>query len=51
MATWFRRWDGRDHVHYYSISIPLILLIAAFVGAFVLLRPAMRWLISVASLY
>jgi hypothetical protein len=49
MSTWFRRWDGRDHAHYYSICVPLILLIAMFVGAFALLLPAMRWLLSLGA--
>ena len=47
MSTWFRRWDGQDHAHYYSISVPLIFLIVLFGGMFALLLPAMRWLLSI----
>jgi hypothetical protein len=46
MLMGFRRWAGQDRGHYYSISVPFIVLVLTCGGLLALLLPASYWLLT-----
>jgi hypothetical protein len=44
MSFWFRRKDKQGRLHYFSVTIPLLVVVVVFGVLLAYLMPAMQWL-------